>query len=111
LDAHLDLVAPRPAFELIETDPADPGTGAPVERRPRAEPVHLPRAQARFGERCDALGRQVSLAPNGGILKQPLKLGAVFLAPRPQDQALRLDPGGARRRPLPRASASPRRSG
>jgi len=52
----------------------------------------------------------VSLAPNGGILKQPLKLGAVFLAPRPQDQALRLDAGGARGGALPHAILSLRRS-
>src|SRR5262245_5268443 len=83
LEADFDLVRARPVFELVQPDPADPGATRSIDRRPRAEPVHTPLAQAGFAQPRDSLGWHVSRAADGRITKQPLQLGAVFLAPRP----------------------------
>src|SRR5437899_9141683 len=81
LEPYLDLVGTRPVIKLIQTDPADPGAGGLVDSRPRAEPVHAPLSQAPFGEPGDSVRRQVTLTPDGRVVKEALKLHAVFLTP------------------------------
>src|SRR5262249_5599883 len=96
LEAPFDLARARPVFELDEADLADPRAGRLVDRRPRAEPVHAPLAQAGVGQPRDSLGRHVSRAADGWIAEESLELGAVFLAQRPQYHARRLDGRSAR---------------
>src|SRR5438552_2490910 len=81
LEPYLDLVDTRPVIKLIQTDPADPGAGGLVDSRPRAEPVHAPLSQAPVGEPGDSVRRQVTPTSDGRVVKEALKLHAVFLTP------------------------------
>src|SRR5207245_9763016 len=81
LEPSLDLVDTRPVIKLIQTDPADPGAGGLVDSRPRAEPVHAPLSQAPVGEPGDSVRRQVTPTSDGRVVKEALKLHAVFLTP------------------------------
>ena len=90
LEARLDLVRFRPISEFIEADPADSAAGGPVESRPRAEPVHAPLLQAALGEPGDAVRGEVTPAPDSWVAQEALEFHAVFCAPGPQEQPIRL---------------------
>jgi hypothetical protein len=106
LEPHFDPIFTRPVIELIEADPAYPSTGLLVHRRPRAEPVHVPLSQAVFGEPGDSVRGKVSSSPDGRIAQEPMKLHAVFLAPGPQEELIRLH-GGHSVRTLSAHSTNP----
>src|SRR5688500_2587777 len=86
LEPDLGPVGARPAIQLVKTDSTDPAPRRLVDGRPRPEAVRMPLLQTALVKSRDSSRRHMSLAPDGRVAEQALKLDAVTLAPRPQEQ-------------------------
>src|SRR5262245_52442825 len=91
LEPHLDLVDVRPVLELIEADSAHPAASGLLDSRPRAEALDAPLSQAVLREPDDSVRRAAWSAPDGRVSQEALKILAIPLDPRSQDEAFCLN--------------------